>query len=712
MLYLVTMPRKARFLLGFMLLWLPPALAGEVIHHEISVTLEPAASRLRVTDRLTLPEGRLSWTFWLDRGLVPSIVNGAATVTRIAPDGHLARWRLERARPGPVELEYSGTIEHGLLEIREGMGRARQWSPGIIAADGVFLDGQSGWYPTPIGAATEEQLTFRLQVTVPQGWLAVSQGAGPEITATSQGVEISWQERHPQDEIHLIAAPFHRYQRSTPIAEAQVYLRSPDPALAERYLGATAEYLALYDGLIGPYPYAKFALVENFWETGYGMPSFTLLGPRVIRLPFIIHTSYPHEILHNWWGNGVFVDFRQGNWSEGLTTYLADHLLRERQGQGVAYRRDTLKAYMDYVDGAADFPIRDFRGRHNSAAQAIGYGKTMMVLHMLRRDLGDERFIAGLRRFYTDNRFRAARFDDLRAAFEAVSDRDLRPFFDAWIERPGAPVLAVDDIRIADIGGAPHLRGTLSQTQDAAPFPLTVPLLIHTAPDEVLERRVALTDRRIELDIPLPRRAIRLAVDPRFDLFRELVAGEAPTTLSALLGASEGLIVLPSEAPRDLAAAYRQLAEGWRRGQPGWQIRADETLSALPKGQPVWILGWENRFLADLQDEQAPFEVLGEARRVELPENQSVSGDEGVALTWMQAGQPIGWLAAGEASAIGALARKVPHYGRYSYLAFASADATNRLKGQWPSSETPLTIWLAEPEGPLSMPHPTPLVPQ
>ena len=72
----------------------------------------------------------------------------------------------------------------------------------------------------------------------------------------------------------------------------------------------TAQYLEMYRQLIGPYPFAKFALVENFWETGYGMPSFTLLGPQVIRFPFILHSSYPHEILHNWWGNSVFVDWR------------------------------------------------------------------------------------------------------------------------------------------------------------------------------------------------------------------------------------------------------------------------------------------------------------------------------------------------------------------------------------------------------------------
>jgi len=58
------------------------------------------------------------------------------------------------------------------------------------------------------------------------------------------------------------------------------FLRTPDDALANKYLEATSRYISLYDRLIGPYPYKKFALVENFWETGFGMPSFTLLGLR------------------------------------------------------------------------------------------------------------------------------------------------------------------------------------------------------------------------------------------------------------------------------------------------------------------------------------------------------------------------------------------------------------------------------------------------
>ena len=62
----------------------------------------------------------------------------------------------------------------------------------------------------------------------------------------------------------------------------------------------------------GPYPFPKFAIVENFFPTGYGFLSYTLLGGSVLKLPFIPETSLRHEIAHSWWGNGVLVDYAAG----------------------------------------------------------------------------------------------------------------------------------------------------------------------------------------------------------------------------------------------------------------------------------------------------------------------------------------------------------------------------------------------------------------
>jgi len=681
------------------------ARAETAVGHRMDLLIDPARGTLTVIDNLTLPPGSDEWTFYLHEGMEPQVSSGNAELTRTGADGHLESYRLRVREPGTLTLRYSGSIQHGLEDIREGMGRSRQWSRGTIGEDGVVLDGYSGWYPRN----PDNLQTFDLDIRLPPGWLAVSQGAGPEIGRTPDGVSIGWSERRPQDDIYLIAAPFERYARPTPHGEAQVYLREPDQALADRYLTATAEYLDLYSRLIGPYPYAKFALVENFWETGYGMPSFTLLGPRVIRLPFIVHTSYPHEILHNWWGNGVYVDYETGNWSEGLTAYLADHLLKERQGQGADYRRDTLKAYADYVKEGKDFPIRAFRGRHGSASQAIGYGKTFMLLHMLRRDLGDGGFVASLRRFYRDNLFRTAGFDDLRTAFEGESGRDLGDFFEQWTARTGAPELALSVAGVERTGDGFRLQGKIEQVQQDAPFPLTVPLVVHLEGGAVSEHPIPMAGKTADFDLTVPASPLRISADPRFDLFRRLVPGESPATLSALFGAEGGLIVLPSAAPPELAGGYRQLANAWARGSKGWEVVEDGDIDSLPDTRPVWLLGWENRFLPALAEARRDLRIDSRKRSLRIAGEELAGGAVSAAVVGEADGRPVGWVGAGDPAALPGLARKLPHYGKYSYLVFEGPAPDNKVKGQWPAGDSRLSVWLTDARPNLDLPPRPPL---
>jgi aminopeptidase N len=291
----------------------------------------------------------------------------------------------------------------------------------VISPDGVFLANASAWYPQ-FGDAL---VSFQLDIQLPSGWDVVSQGSLLRENGASETQHVVWEEKQPQDDIYLIAAKFQRYAQSAGAVNAMVYLRSADQPLAQKYLDATAQYIAMYNKLIGPYPYSKFALVENFWESGYGMPSFTLLGSKVIRLPFILHSSYPHEILHNYWGNGVFVDYAKGNWAEGLTAYLADHLVNEQRGKGEEYRRDVLQKYADFVNKEKDFPIIRFVSRHSASSEAVGYGKTMMFFHMLRLELGDDAFTKTLRRFYQQFKFQQATFADLLTTFNAVTGKNL-----------------------------------------------------------------------------------------------------------------------------------------------------------------------------------------------------------------------------------------------------------------------------------------------
>jgi len=699
-------------LLGFLLLgvlgWGTPYAAAEIPHHALRVTLEPDRGWIAVEDHLTLPPGQADWTFSLHADMAPRVTSGNATLIALGCQDHLERYRLVlHETSAPVTLSYAGKIHHELDPVQESLGRRREWTQGIISREGVFLDGASAWYPR----FEDQLLTFELTIALPSGWLAVSQGAGPNAHPSEQGVSVRWREAEPQDDIYLMAGAFRFYEQATPIASAQVYLRKHDEALANRYLEATARYLDLYTRLIGPYPYAKFALVENFWATGYGMPSFTALGSEVIRLPFIPLTSYPHEVLHNWWGNGVYVDYATGNWSEGLTSYLADHLLREETGQGAAYRRETLQSYASYVRAERDFPLTAFRGRHTTASQAVGYGRTLMLFHMLRRDLGDRVFVEGLRRFYRDNRFRTAGFADLRRAFESVSGLDLGAFFGQWTTRTGAPALAIEAVSRIPTETGYRVSGRIRQTQDTEPFALRIPLVVQLKGREPMETQVDMRGRSTDFSLDVPDEPLRVALDPRFDLFRVLAPGESPPTLSSLFGADRGLILLPAAASPALREAYHSLAQTWSRDTPGWRTATDRELAALPKDQPVWLLGWENRFLAELTKRTPSFTLDPERRALDLPEGQFQDPEQSLALVADRGGlPPVGWIATEAPEAVAGLARKLPHYGKYGYLVFSGKAPENHLKGQWPTTDSALTVRLEGDAGPFELKPEAPLV--
>lgn len=656
-----------------------------VIHHQLQVKLTPENGELQVRDTITLPAPNTPLRFGLNAGFAAASPDPAV---RFAPDPgtpfsrtvKFYRVVLPQGRT-VFTMSYQGKPDLAAAETVD------QQNQGYISSNGAYLDGGSYWYPI-FGAALA---TFSVEVELPASWKAVSQGTLRSNAAARQNTVI-WKEAHPQEDIYLLAAPYHEYRRSTKIVDTQVLLHSADPTLAEQYLSVMGDDIAMYSRLLGPYPYSKFAVVENIWESGFGMPSFTLLGPRVMRFPFILRSSLPHEILHNWWGNGVYVDYVQGNWSEGLTAYLADHLLREQSGEGAAYRRNALLRYTNYVSAGNDFALKDFQGRHNEATQAVGYDKALMVFHMLRVQLGDERFIAALRGFYREKKFHRAGWDDLRRAFEAEAQESLQSDFDQWLNRRGAPSLQVHEAHAEEKDGHYVLSAELEQNQPGPAYRLHVPLAVQLeGHDQAWQTMIELAQQQQTIHLTLPARPWRLQVDPEFDVFRRLDLGELPPTLSEALGAGSLLIVLPSAAPPPLRDAYARIAQTWAESGQGIELQWDKDLAQLPGTRPVWLMGWENRFFAQLATGLPPQAALSGAA-AELDGQLLRRDANAVVLAARRGGAALLWLGCDNPAAFPGLARKLPHYGGYSYLAFQGDEPTNTLKGQWQVLDSPLNI--------------------
>lgn len=680
--------------------------AAELVHHDLEVRLDPAAKRLAARDRITFPAATpRELILLLHPGLAPRVEGPGATLTPAGAgagadaDPLATRYRLALA-PGAatVTLVYGGVIDHPLEQVGEEYARGQKETPGTISDAGVFLSGAAFWYPR-IGDG--DLFSSTLSIDLPEGWDAVSSGTRSRHEVAGGRNQVRWECPLPQDDLALVADRYTEYGAAAGPVQVRVFLRAPDDALARQYLDAAAGYLAMYAALIGPYPYGSWSTVENFWETGYGMPSFTLLGPKVIRFPFILHSSFPHEILHSWWGNGVFADERGGNWSEGLTAYLADHLVKEQRGEGPEYRQNTLQKYADYVLGGRDLPLTEFTSRHGSVTEAVGYGKGSMLFHMLRLELGDAVFVAGLRELWTSRRFTSASFEDLRQAFEKAAGRPLDWFFDQWVKRTGAPSIRVAVARPGADGRSLELR--LEQTQPGEAYRLRVPVAVTVeGAAEAVALTLEMTGRTAEKTLSgLPGRPVRVDVDPEFDLFRRLDRAEIPPALSQAFGAEKTLVLLPAAAPEPLLTAYRDLAAALARSGPGTaEIREDHELAELPCDRAVFLLGWENRFLPALRTALVGYDATIGEREVRLEGSTLPRAGHAFVLAARHPGDPaltLSWVALDNPAAGAGLARKLPHYHKYSYLAFEGTEPANVGKGRWPVNDSPLTRVVAAP---------------
>ncbi len=683
----------------------------QTFYHNMDIVLQPNTADIQVTDQIHIlvayrgnTKEPIALDFSLHGNLVIDSVEGGTLVSHdLSNETHARRhvplkhYTLEVfPNQKSVTLAYHGKIDHAVQQSGQAYARSSGYTPGVISVEGVFLANSSVWYPR----FDHPLVSFRLTITLPKGWDVVSQGQLTKDEISKKGRVVIWEESNPQDDIYLVAGQYKRYTQSiSDSTKAMVYLRRADEALAKKYLDTTGQYIEMYNTLLGAYPYSKFALVENFWETGYGMPSFTLLGPRVIRFPFILHSSYPHEILHNYWGNGVFVDYSKGNWSEGLTAYLADHLVSEQNGKGVEYRRDVLQKFTDFVSKGKDFPITRFVSKHSSSSEAVGYGKTLMFFHMLRQQLGDEGFILALRQFYQAHKFSQASFDDLKKIFSKVANKDLTSVFQQWITQPGAPSLILQNVDVKKVNKEFQLKATIKQTQIGTPYTLIVPVALHLHDqNQAFLTSINMTEREQEVELILPAKPFRIDIDPQFDVFRRLDSREIPSALSQGFGAESPLFILPSKADEEVIQAYSQLAKAWRTRSSTLTTIRDDQLDSLPNDRTVWIMGWQNKFRKNILNALSTHNVRLENNQLTLDKKEYQSKQYSAVLTGRQPKNPdktMLWIASDNPKVIMQLTRKLPHYRKYSFLVFEGEKATNIQKGQWEIKKSPLSQVIA-----------------
>ena len=567
---------------------------------------------------------------------------------------------------------------------------------GYIGEEGTFLSPSALWYPVMEGG---KDFAYKINITSGKGYEYIT--SGDRIRREEKGDKVisTFQFLNPSEEIFLVGGKYIISENNYNDIKIYTYFFPEDEDLSDGYIDSVKNYLRLYEELLGKYPFGQFSVVSNFLPTGYGFPTFTLLGQEILRLPFIKETSLGHEVLHNWFGNSVYVDYESGNWCEGLTTYLADHYYKELKGEGINYRKEMLRGYNSYINEGNDFPLSDFKSRTETFTRAIGYNKSAFVFHMLRIELGDEKFFTALREVIKRQSFKVTSWIDLQKIFEEVNGEPLGWFFKQWIEDTGAPFLNLKNASHKKEGDGYVTSFTL--IQDGNPYILNVPLEIKTESGKI-KKIIRIKDKEESINIKTTDRPLVLTIDPDADIFRHLHREELPPTISRVMGDKNKIIVLPTGGDKELIDTYKDISgaflpptspplEGGDKG--GVKNDVDLTMQDI-KNNALFIFGGlnENKVLERLID-KLPDETLIDKNKVTINNKNYQGKGDFTVLTILNKFNPdkaIMIIIGFDPNSIRITGSKLIHYGKSSYLAFK--DGKNIDKGIWETQDSPLIV--------------------
>jgi aminopeptidase N len=641
---------------ALLLLCLLPWTAGAAPRLDLDVRLDPGTRQFEASAKISDDRDLSGFSLGSDFEITTLSVNGKP----VAPPAASRRdgWRGLPAGSRRVAIAYRARLKP-LTELDHR--QVLNARAAVASPEGSFLPASSGWYPD-VG----RNFSYRLGLGLPTGQKGLVPGDLVEESDGAGGYRAEYAFPHPADGIDLMAGPYAVEERSLTLpSQRTIRIRTwfhPELAgLSQGYLVDSARYIERYSRLIGDYPFALFSVVSSPTPTGFGMPSLTYLGRDVLRLPFIRATSLGHEVLHNWWGNGVYPDWTKGNWSEGLTTFLADYAYKEDEGEDAA-REARLGWIRDLaaVPESEDTALRDFVSRHHGISSIVGYGKSAMVFLMLRDLIGRPAFEDGLRLLWRRKQFQNAAWSDLKAAFSEAAGRPLADFFRQWVDRPGAPDLRLEAAE--QTGGRLKLRITQSGRHG-----LRVPLrLIFSDRTETRWAQISGLITPVALDVPGP--VLGVELDPDYRIWRRVDPALLPAILREVFVAPRVALVLTDQEDEVRAAA--QALSGRLLDVPAEPASA--RASGLPGTGASLVMGLGPTLDAWLA-------------RQGLPPRPPTAKGRGSAQVWADrdgSGRPYVVVSARDAASLKALERGLPHYGKQSWLVFEGARAAE--KGVWP----------------------------
>ena len=384
--------------------------------------------------------------------------------------------------------------------------------------------------------------TTELRVKVPRGWTALSNGTLRAKTSERDGDVFHWKQDkpHPSYLVTLVAGTFETLEDGSVGDVPVTYLVPPGREEdGRRTFAETPGMIRHFAEITGtPFPWDKYAqvVVSDFIFGGMENTSATTMYEHILldrraALDITGDDLVAHELAHQWFGDLVTCrDFGHGWLNEGFATYF-EHVDREHRLGLDEYEygvRQDQDGYLAEAHGRYIRPIvcHDYEAPIDIFDRHL-YEKGGLVLHVLRRTLGDAAFWGGVKEYLRRHAFGVVETRDLSRALEDVSGRSLQRFFEQWVFKAGHPELEVK-VTYEDAALSVSVKQTQKTSAEVPLFALSLELDVVLA-DGTTSREVMTVERAAEtFSMPVAVRPRFVVVDPR-----HLVIGEVKAELPA-----------------------------------------------------------------------------------------------------------------------------------------------------------------------------------
>ncbi len=417
----------------------------DVTHYTLDLAYEPRARRLTGTATIDARATQDLTALNLDlQGLDVEEVTVGGTDARWSREGQELTVRprdaLDRDQRFRVVVRYSGTPE----TVTDPDGSEEGWLP---TADGALALGQPtgsmAWFPG--NHHPSDKATYSITVTVPKGLRAVSNGELVGEETEGGRTAYRWRVGEPMASyLATVAIGAYETERTRTPDGLPVYTAvDPAQAAASRaVLERIPEVVAWGERIFGPYPFASVgAVVDRPEDVGYALE--TQNRPVFPGAPDIL--LLVHEIAHQWYGNSVTPRTWRDMWlNEGFATY-AHWLWQEDHGGDTAQETfDLLYAGSYFPDAGSNEALWAFPPAEPPDAAHISatpvYWRGAMVLHRIRRTVGDDAFFDLLRGWARTHRHGTADTADFTAYVEkSAPDKDFGRIWEDWLYGEGRP---------------------------------------------------------------------------------------------------------------------------------------------------------------------------------------------------------------------------------------------------------------------------------